>query len=182
VTPLQVEAVLIDTDVYSYLMSGKGYASLYRPHVEGKLIAVSFITVGELYYGAYRKKWGVNKLADLKDRLRSVAIVPYDEALCRKYAEIKSACEANGKTVGDNDLWIAACAIRHSIPLVSNNFKHFNGIPGLVLRSESHAMQEMQSQMTMDVETKLSSSTQPQQPASSSASEATVKPPEPSRP
>lgn len=152
-----VEAVLVDTDVYSYLMNGGAYAKLYRPHVDGKLIAVSFVTVGELYFGAYRKKWGTERLEDLKDRLRSVTLVPYDEGVCRKYAEIKAGCEAKGKSVGANDLWIAACAVRHSIPLVSNNLKHFTGIPGLVLRSEAQAMQEMQSQMKMEMEPKSSS-------------------------
>lgn len=137
------EAVLVDTDVFSYLMNGSGYAALYRPHVEGKLIAVSFITVGELYFGAKRKNWGESKLADLKDRLRVVTIVPYDEGVCRTYADIKADCESRGKTVGANDLWIAASAIRHSIPLVLNNFKHFNGIPGLILKSESHRSQRI---------------------------------------
>ena len=151
-SPPNAEAVLVDTDVYSYLMTGSRYAALYRPHVEGKLGAVSFITVGELYFGAYRKNWVHAKLDGLRERLRSLTIVPYDESVCLKYAEIKSKCEAKGKSVGDNDLWIAACAIRHSIPLVSNNFKHFDGIPGLLLRSESKAMQAMQSQMKIKEE------------------------------
>jgi predicted nucleic acid-binding protein len=154
--------------------------------VEGKLIAVSFITVGELYFGAKRKNWGESRTADLKDRLRTVTIVPYDEGVCRTYADIKADCESRGKTAGDNDLWIAACAIRHSIPLVSNNFKHFNGIPGLILRSESQAMQEMQSQMKIDVEAikikPFSSEPQPPSSQSSSASEAKAKPPAPRRP
>ncbi len=180
------DAVLVDTDVFSYLMNGSGYAALYRPHVDGKLIAVSFITVGELYFGAKRKKWGEAKFADLKDRLRVVTIVPYDESVCRTYADIKADCESRGKRVGDNDLWIAACAIRHSIPLVSNNFKHFNGIPGLILKSESQAMQEMQSQMRIEEEAKeiKPSSTEPQPPSSqsSSVSEAKVPPRAPHRP
>jgi tRNA(fMet)-specific endonuclease VapC len=178
----EVEAVLVDTDVFSYLMNGSSYASLYLPHVEGKLIAVSFITVGELYFGAMRKGWGEARIADLKDRLRAVTIVPYDDSVCRVYAEIKAACEAKGKTVGSNDLWIAACAIRHSIPLVSNNYKHFSEIPGLILRSESQAMQEMQSQMKIEEVT--SSPSEPQQPSSQSvsSSEAKVPPPAPRRP
>jgi tRNA(fMet)-specific endonuclease VapC len=179
----KVEAVLVDTDVYSYLMNGSGYAALYRPHVEGKLIAVSFITVGELYFGAYKKKWGADRLADLKDRLRSVAIVPYDEMMCKTYAEIKANVETKGKTVADNDLWIAACAIRHSIPLVSNNFKHFDGIPGLVLRSEAQAMKEMQSQTVMETIIPASSSASPQPSSqSTSASEEKAPPPGPRRP
>jgi len=157
-----VEAVLVDTDVYSYLMNGSTYAALYKPHVQGKLIAVSFVTIGELYYGAYRKNWSPERIEDLKDRLRSVTIVPYDEAVCRTYAEIKSAIQSKGKTVADNDLWIAACAVRHSIPLVSNNAKHFADIPGLVLRSESQAMTEMQKQTKFKVvEASLSTESEP---------------------
>lgn len=122
----------------------------------------------------------------MKDRLRVVTIVPYDETVCRVYGEIKAACESRGKVVGDNDLWIAACAIRHSIPLVSNNFKHFNRIPGLILKSESQAMQEMQSQMrieTVGMEINPSSVTEPQEPSSQSAaaSEQKAPPREPHR-
>ncbi len=171
------EAVLVDTDVFSYLMNGSGYAALYRPHVDGKLIAVSFVTVGELYFGAKRKGWGESRLADLKDRLRVVTIVPYDDSVCRAYADIKAACEANGKRVADNDLWIAACAVRHSIPLVSNNSRHFSGIPGLILRSESQAMQEMQSQLRLGEASP--SSGERRHPSSSS--EGTPRPPSPRR-
>jgi len=158
-----VEAVLVDTDVFSYLMNGTGYASVYKPHVQGKLVAVSFVTVGELYFGAYRKSWGAERIADLKDKLRSVTIVPYDEAVCRTYAEIKSAMQSKGKPVADNDLWIAACAIRHGIPLVSNNAKHFADIPGLILRSETQAVREMQAQSKLKIEATLS--TEPEQPS-----------------
>jgi len=151
-----IEAVLVDTDVYSYLMNGTGYAAVYKPHVQGKLIAVSFITVGELYFGAARKNWGAERVQDLKDRLRSVTIVPFDDGVCRTYADIKSATQSKGKKVADNDLWIAACAIRHGIPLVSNNFKHFDGIPGLVLRSEVQAVREMQAQAKLKIEATFS--------------------------
>jgi tRNA(fMet)-specific endonuclease VapC len=147
-----VEAVLVDTDVYSYLMNGNAYASVYKRHVEGKLVAVSFVTVGELYFGAYRKGWTPERLADLKDRLRSVTIVPYDELLCLTYARIKAEIQRKGKVVAPNDLWIAASAVRHSIPLVSNNKKHFESIPSLVLISEHQAMKDMQSQMSIDPE------------------------------
>lgn len=181
-----VEAVLVDTDVYSYLMNGNTYADLYRPHVDGKLVAVSFVTVGELYFGAYRRGWGADRLGDLKDRLRSVTIVPYDEALCHTYARIKAEAASKGRSISPNDLWIAACAIRHSIPLVSNNRKHFEGIPELVLRSETQAMTEMQSQMSLQrvAETTPSSASEPVPPTlqSASAPEEKAQRPVPRRP
>ena len=133
-------AVLLDTDVYSYLMKGGKQAAIYRPHIDGKLIALSFITVGELHFGAYRRGWGTDRIEAMKDRLRSVVLVPFDIGVCETYARIKAKLEKKGEPLADNDLWIAACAIRHSIPLVSNNLKHFQRIPDLVLKSEAMAI------------------------------------------
>ena len=38
-----------------------------------------------------------------------------------------------GQTVAPNDLWIATCAIHHSVALLTNNRKHFEMIPDLQL-------------------------------------------------
>lgn len=57
--------------------------------------------------------------------------------LCQMYAELKAKLLKAGRQIGDNDLWIAATAIRHSIPLISHNRKHYDEIPGLVLISET---------------------------------------------
>ena len=141
---------MLDTDVFSYLgKSGDPRAALYRPHVEGKLVAVSFVTVGEILFGAYKSKWGPSKLEQIKARLRSVTIVPYDWVVCQTYGDLKARLQQAGKIVNDNDLWIAACAVRHSIPLVSNNRSHFEGIPGLVLISEAPVIAQIESQGNM---------------------------------
>lgn len=134
-----MDAVLLDTDVFSYLMRPKdNRGDAYRPHVKGKTVAVSFITVGELFYGAEKRKWSGKTLARLLEKLKAVVVVPYDEELCRAYARIRASLPV-GVIVAANDLWIAASAIRHSIPLVSNNRRHFERIPGLRLICESPA-------------------------------------------
>jgi len=132
-----MDAVLLDTDVFSYLMRPQDTrGDAYRPHVKGKTVAVSFVTVGELFYGAEKRKWSEKTLSHLREKLKAVVVVPYDEELCRTYGRIRASLSA-GVVVAANDLWIAASAIRHSIPLVSNNRKHFERIPGLKLISES---------------------------------------------
>lgn len=132
-----MNAVLLDTDVFSYLMKpGDTRAKVYDKHVKGKTVAVSFITYGELLFGATKKKWGANKLRKLEERLKAVVVVPYDNEICRTYAKIRASLPP-GITVAPNDLWIAACAMRHGIPLVSNNKKHFEKIPGLNLITEN---------------------------------------------
>lgn len=130
-----MDAVLLDTDVFSYLLKGGDTrAELYRPHVKGKTIALSFVTVGELYVWTIKRQWGARRIADLEERLKAAVIVPYDLELCKEYARVK--CSLDAQSVAGNDLWIATCAIRHSIPLVTHNRKHFEGIPRLVLISE----------------------------------------------
>jgi tRNA(fMet)-specific endonuclease VapC len=134
-----MEAVLTDTDVFSYLMKPRDTrGDAYRPHVKGKTVAISFITVGELYYWAEKRKWSSKSRQNLEERLKAVVIVPYDAELCRAYGRLRASLPA-GLVVAPNDLWIASCAIRHSIPLISNNRRHFEGIPGLALISETPA-------------------------------------------
>ena len=166
--------VLLDTDVYSYLTkSGDTRGPIYRPHVEGKTICVSFITVGEILYGAKKKKWSAAKIEDAKQKLKSVVIVPYDYELCVRYGELKASLESQGITVALHDLWIAACALRHSIPLVSNNRKNFENIPGLELISEAPVIAQIESQATLfpKEQSTSASATESVPPSSQSSSE-----------
>jgi predicted nucleic acid-binding protein len=41
-----------------------------------------------------------------------------------------------GKALSANDAWIAACAVRHGIPLLTHNIRHFTHIPSLTVISE----------------------------------------------
>ena len=113
-----VEAVLVDTDVFSFYIKGDTQASQYDKHTKGKKWALSFATVGELLTWSKYKGWGPAKIAELERRIGLTGVIPYDMALCQTYAELNAHLLKAGKPVGDNDLWIAATAIRHSIPLI----------------------------------------------------------------
>ncbi len=58
--------------------------------------------------------------------------------------ELNAKLMKAGRPIGDNDLWIAATAIRHSIPLISHNRKHYDEIPGLVFISETPKIPKVQ--------------------------------------
>jgi len=129
---------LLDTDVFSFLTKPDPIrAKIYLPHIRSKFIAVSFVTVGEMLFGAAKKKWGPVKTAELHRRLQSVVMLPYDYRLCVIYGDLKAKLQNKGKPIADNDLWIAASSIRHSIPLISHNRSHFEVIPELILISEA---------------------------------------------
>lgn len=103
--------ILLDTNVFSYLgKSGDKRGALYRPHISGKLSVISFITVGEMYFGARKARWNKAKIERLEKRIRSVVVAPYDLAVCEAYGRLKAALR-KGRTIEDNDIWIAACAV-----------------------------------------------------------------------
>ena len=82
-----------------------------------------------------KEKWGSKTLSGFLERLKAVVVVPSDDEVCREYGRLKARLQKAGIVVADNDLWIAACALRHSVPLISNNRKHFEKISGLQLIS-----------------------------------------------
>jgi tRNA(fMet)-specific endonuclease VapC len=122
--------VLLDTDVFSFLYKASTQAALYAQHVKGKTIALSFVTVGELLLWSKTRNWGAARIADLERRIALTGVIPYD-------MDLKSRIKTIGSPVPDNDLWIAATAIRHSIPLISHNRRNYDEIPGLIFISEA---------------------------------------------
>ena len=125
--------LVLDTCIVSYLMRGSREAEEYAPYVEGKLLAISFITVGELYYGAEKRNWGQPRRNQLETTLRNFVVVPYDHEIARCYGRLVAERTRDGNPIALNDAWIAACAVRHGVPLVTHNAKHFRDIAALSL-------------------------------------------------
>lgn len=133
-----MDAVLLDTDVFSFLMKeGDTRAALYWPHVKGKTVALCFVTVGELYVWSIRRRWNARRVAAFEQRLNAAVIVPYDLDLCKTYGKLRAALLDKGHPIAANDLWIAASAVRHFIPLITHNSSHFASIRSLKVITES---------------------------------------------
>ena len=119
------------------MVPGDPRSQPYLRHVQGRITALSLITVGELLFGALWRGWGEQRTTKLKSRLEAAFILPFDHETSATYAHLKDQLHKRGQVLADNDLWIAALAVRHSVPLVSNNRAHFERVPGLVLISEA---------------------------------------------
>ncbi|MFZ2208146.1 MAG: type II toxin-antitoxin system VapC family toxin [Porticoccaceae bacterium] len=131
---------ILDTNIVSYLMKGGPLAEAYAPHVQGKLLAIAFITVGEMYFGAENKNWGETKRKELETTLRNFVVIPYDHEIARCYGRLMAERMRSGRPIGPNDAWIAACATRHAVPLVTHNAKDFEGIMSLSIITEKPAV------------------------------------------
>jgi len=119
---MPADGLLVDTDVLSYIAWKRPQARAFLPLVEGKLLAISFVTVGEMYFGASNRGWGTEKIAKLEAILRRYTTIPGTYDVAQHYGEVKRAFRDQ---VGENDMWIAATALAHELPIITNNLKHF---------------------------------------------------------
>jgi len=62
-------------------------------------------------------------------------LLPPTRATPWQASRISRQVRKAGKPIGDHDLWIAATALEHSMPLVTRNTRHFNRAPNLKLLS-----------------------------------------------
>lgn len=78
--------------------------------------AAGFADLGQTHYRRIREGLG---------------LLPNDEETALVYRRIFRELKPGGNLIGANDLWIAASALRHSMPLVSRNVHEFERVPGL---------------------------------------------------
>ena len=62
-------------------------------------------------------------------------IVSPDLDLCRAWGQLRAERQVIGQTIDPQDAWIAATALHYALPLVTHNASHFEGIPGLDVRT-----------------------------------------------
>lgn len=125
------DAVLLDTDVASYLFKNSALAKPFRPLLRGKQPVLAFVSVAELYKWTFKRRWGQAKIESLETALRRYVVIPYDRDLAWAWARIAAACEDAGRPMAPSDAWIAAAAVRHSMPLLTNNRRHYEAAASL---------------------------------------------------
>jgi tRNA(fMet)-specific endonuclease VapC len=81
--------------------------------------------------------WGDRRRKLLETTLRNFVVVPYDHDVARCYGRLVTERETQGRRIQPNDAWIAACAVRHAVPLVTHNAKDFEGITSLDIITET---------------------------------------------
>ena len=132
-----VDSVVVDTDIVSFTFKRDSRANLYEPHLKGKFLVISFMTLAQLYRWARKYRWSMDRRLQMEKNLTEFIIYPYDRALCHTWAEVTQQASEQGRSIEAGDAWIASTALLYNIPLVTHNRKHFIDIPGLTVISEA---------------------------------------------
>ena len=93
-------------------------------------IYVPVTVVGELYYGAYKSADPSKHITQIQAFLLNCKMLPLDAITGDIYGSIKAALIRKGKPIPENDIWIAAVARQHILPLFTTD-AHFSEIDNL---------------------------------------------------
>jgi len=116
--------ILLDTDTCVAIMRGHKSA-LHRMMLTGGTGAISAMTVSELFYGAEWSAQPEKNRLQVENFLLTVAIIPIDLPIARKFGRIKATLKKTGELLPDADILIAATALVYGTPLVTGNTRHF---------------------------------------------------------
>jgi tRNA(fMet)-specific endonuclease VapC len=121
---------LLDTNIIAALINGEdtiinnidSYDDVYIP----------IFVLGELYYeAAYSTKTEQNIASTLRVS-QTYNILNTDNETASVYGNIKAQLRKQGTPIPENDIWIAALALQHNIPLATRD-KHFKNIEKLAI-------------------------------------------------
>lgn len=123
---------ILDTGIVASLFRGDAGV---RDQIAGSdEIFVSSVTLGELFYGAFKSQRTEDELKKIGEFAQVVRVLDCDSDTAEVYGRIKTALRMKGRPIPENDIWIAATAKQHDLALAMRD-SHFDQVEGLTLAS-----------------------------------------------
>lgn len=93
-------------------------------------IALPVIVLGEYKYGIRQSRHRMRYERWLAETVANCRVLRVDEETAEQYAEVRDVLKRSGHPIPGNDIWIAALARQHALPLLTRD-QHFDFVPGL---------------------------------------------------
>ncbi|MDE3244975.1 MAG: type II toxin-antitoxin system VapC family toxin [Acidobacteriota bacterium] len=124
---------LLDSNVCIAALRRKPWALEALASVSLEDVAVSAITVGELYHGACRSGFPQREAAKVEAFLYPLRILPLGLEEAIQWGRIEALLRTQGNAIEAEDAMIAAITKTHALTLVTSNTRHFERVKGLKL-------------------------------------------------
>lgn len=119
---------LLDTNILIHLLNRSD--ELQEKINSAAEVFIPVIAVGELVFGVAKSNRPQENGVSLRQFLIGKTVLNCDAEVAWRYGDLKQQLRTMGKPIPENDLWIAAIAIRWRLVLVTQD-QHFNAVPGL---------------------------------------------------
>jgi len=132
---MENEVVLLDTSILIeyYRKKDKSKSVLVHLFQTYSIFAISAVTHFEIYTGASN-----DQIDFWNEFFQEITVLPFNAEISREAADIDAALKKKRKQIAVPDLFIAATAIYHNIPLVTLNKKHFERVDQIQLVDQSN--------------------------------------------
>lgn len=124
-------AYLLDTDICIHALKKRSstLAEIFKAH-DGRL-AISDVTLFELYYGAERYDEPAARVAIIESFTARLEVLPFDNRAALHAGNIRAVLERRGQIIGAYDLMIAGTARSQGLVLVTGNIREYERVEGL---------------------------------------------------
>lgn len=122
--------MVIDTSIFIEHLRAKDKTKTTLSNLpEGYMPYVSAVTSYELYMGATN----ATKWQDVDNLINPLPLLIFDATVAVEAARIYQYLVKANLVIDHRDIFIAATALVHNLPIKTLNIKHFNRISGLIL-------------------------------------------------
>ncbi len=120
--------VLLDTTVAVAHL--RGVAAVSERLAQAQTRYLSTVALGELHFGLWRSVRREENRERLDRWLQAIVLLPIGATTAERYGDLKQQLALAGTPIPENDLWIAAVALEHGLPVATRD-DHFNRVPSL---------------------------------------------------
>ena len=124
-------AYLLDTDICIHALKKRNAALIEAFTAHDGRMAISDVTLYELYYGAERYDDPATRIAVIENFAARLEVLPFDTRAALHAGNIRARLERQGQIIGAYDLMIAAIARSQGLVLVTGNVREFERVEGL---------------------------------------------------
>ena len=124
--------MILDTNALSAFVDGDaGVGDVLRHQAHA---AIPVIVLGEFRYGIAGSRHRAAYEAWLGSQLAHFDILAVTDETTITYAAVRVALKRLGRRIPANDVWIAALALQHRLPILTRD-QHFDDVPHIERRS-----------------------------------------------
>ena len=127
---------LVDTDWVIHWLNGHAAIGRRLEEVQPRGLALSMVSLAELYEGVYYSRDPERNERELHAFLGGLTLIGVDREACQVFGRERGRLRAARTLIADFDLLIGATALRHDLTLLTNNRRDFEAIQGLAIESQ----------------------------------------------
>ncbi len=110
---------LLDTNIIIALFASE--APTIDNLAQADEVFIPSIALGEPHYGARKSRRSQKNLERIEDFVEDSTVIGCDADTAHHYGDVKNKLRIKGRPLPENDVWIAALALQHSLTLVTRD-------------------------------------------------------------